>query len=126
MHEFDWLRAAFGEVERVYARGVRQPLQPYLDFPDAVFVDLGFASGCIGSLQACMTDFVRSYHGAVNGREGSLHFDLVAGTYRLGRPDGGLREAPFPGARGMTPTRQGACARGETSWRGCWTGSRPR
>ena len=97
VHEFDWLRAAFGEVKRVYARGVRQPLQPYLDFPDAVFVDLGFASGCIGSLQACMTDFVRSYHGAVNGQEGSLHFDLVAGTYRLGRPDGGLREVAVPG-----------------------------
>jgi UDP-N-acetylglucosamine 3-dehydrogenase len=86
VHEFDWLRSAFGEVERVYARGVRAPLQPYLDFPDGVLVTLEFASGCVGQLAACMTDFVAAYRGEVNGPAGSLHFDLVAGRYRLGRP----------------------------------------
>jgi predicted dehydrogenase len=97
VHEFDWLRTCCGEVVRVYAQGVGAPLQPQLDFPDAVFVALAFANGCIGALQACMTDFVRAYRGEVNGPDGSLHFDLVAGAYRLGRPDGGVRGVAVPG-----------------------------
>lgn len=96
VHEFDWLRSAFGDVAKVYARGVRAPLQPYLDFADALFVEMEFASGCIGALQACMTDFVRAYRGEVNGPGGSLHFDLVTGAYRVGRPDGTVREVAVP------------------------------
>jgi len=96
VHEYDWLRSAFGEVVRVSACGVRAPLQPYLDFPDGILAHLEFASGCAGALQACMTDFVPAYRGEVNGPEGSLHFDLLAGSQRLGRPDGGVRETAVP------------------------------
>lgn len=97
VHEFDWLRSAFGDVVAVHARGVQRPLQPALDFPDGLFVTLEFRTGCIGSLQACMTDFVGAYRGEINGREGSLHFDLLAGTYRVQHPDGRQREVAVPG-----------------------------
>lgn len=112
VHEFDWLRSAFGEVVQVCAQGVRAPLQGYLDFPDGILVQLAFASGCVGSLAACMTDFVPQYRGEVNGPEGSLHFDLVAGGYRVGTPDGALREVAVPqGALGAAYGPGGARAR---------------
>lgn len=96
VHEFDWLRSAFGDVVQVWAQGVRRPLQGYLDFPDGILAQLEFASGCVGSLAACMTDFVPQYRGEVNGPDGALHFDLVAGTYRVGNPDGTVREVAVP------------------------------
>ncbi len=96
VHEFDWLRSAFGEVAAVRAVGVPAPLQAGLDFPDGVIVQLEFASGCVGALAACMTDFAAAYRGEINGAEGSLHFDLLTGRYRLARPDGGPREVAVP------------------------------
>ena len=96
VHEFDWLRSAVGDVVRVYAQGVGTPLQGYLDFPDGIITQLEFASGCVGSLAACMTDFVPQYRGEVNGPAGALHFDLIAGTYRIGTPDGAVREVAVP------------------------------
>lgn len=87
VHEFDFLRAAFGDVARVRALGVGRPLQPHLDFPDGLLVQLEFASGCVGALAACMTDFASAYRGEVNGREGTLHFDLLAGTCRVAARD---------------------------------------
>ncbi len=99
VHEFDWLRSAFGDVVRVYAQGVRAPLQGYLDFPDGIVAQLEFASGSLGSLAACMTDFLPQYRGEINGPEGALHFDLVAGTYRVAGPDGVAREVVVPEGR---------------------------
>ena len=96
VHEFDWLRSAFGDVRRVRAVAAPRPLQGYLDFPDAIVTDLEFTSGCTGALAACMTDFVGAYRGEVNGAEGSLHFDLLAGGYRVGTPDGPVREVAVP------------------------------
>lgn len=114
IHEFDWLRSAFGEVVRVGACGVPAPLQSALDFPDGLVVQLEFASGCAGCLSACMTDFVGAYRGEVNGPEGSLHFDLLAGSYRLAGPEGPVREIAVP----QGPLREaygpgGARARGD-------------
>ena len=96
VHEFDWLRSAFGEVTGVCARGVAAPLQPGLDYPDGLVVALEFASGCVGELTACMTDFVGAYRGECNGAEGSLHFDLLAGSYRLAGPGGVPRDIAVP------------------------------
>ncbi|MEK0316093.1 Gfo/Idh/MocA family protein [Cohnella sp. 56] len=42
IHDFDWLRWTFGEIERVYARSVAAAR------PDHAFVSLRFASGVIG------------------------------------------------------------------------------
>ena len=96
VHEFDWLRSTFGDATQVWAQGVQAPLQGYLDFPDGILTQLEFASGCVGSLAACMTDFVPQYRGEINGPEGALHFDLVAGAYRVGTPDGAVREVAVP------------------------------
>lgn len=84
-HEFDWLRSCFGDVATVYAQAQSRPIQAYLDYPDTVFVTLQFKSGVLGSVHACMSDHVQAYHGAVNGSEGSLHFDLHRGELRLSR-----------------------------------------
>lgn len=92
VHEYDWLRSAFGEVVRVSANAVWAPLQPHLDYPDGILAQFDFASGCVGALQACMTDFVPAYRGEINGPQGSLHFDLLAGAMRLGRPGAGVQE----------------------------------
>lgn len=114
VHEFDWLRSAFGEVRRVGAVAAPHPLQGYLDFPDALVVTCAFASGCAGALAACMTDFVGAYRGEVDGEAGSLHFDLLAGTYRLGTPDGRVRAVDVSGGPlSAAPAHGGARARAD-------------
>ncbi len=106
VHEIDWLRSVFGDVARVYAQAAPQHIQTYLDFPDTVFLTLGFSDGTLGALQACMSDHVEAYSGQINGTEASLHFDLHRGEITLGRdpddrrtitvPDGSLSTAYGP------------------------------
>lgn len=96
VHEFDWLHAALGPIERVFAQAAAAPVQQHLDFPDAVFVQLRFASGTIGALEACMSDYLQAYDGTVNGAEGTLAFDLHSGELRWRRADGtaGAEQVP--------------------------------
>lgn len=86
VHEFDWLRSTFGEVRQVFSQAAARRIQPYLDFADTVFTQLTFADGTVGALQACMSDHVQVYTGAINGTEGSIHFDLNRGEMCLVRP----------------------------------------
>lgn len=92
VHEIDFLRSVFGDVDRVYAEAAARPIQPYLDFPDNIFVQLRFTSGVIGALQACMSDRLDQYTGTVTGTDGTLAFDLNAGSVRWRRSDGGAGE----------------------------------
>lgn len=53
IHDFDWLRWTFGEVERVYARGLTTSTLPTLDFG---LVTLRFQSGAIAHVEGTWAD----------------------------------------------------------------------
>src|SRR5262245_22658446 len=88
VHELDWMRTVLGEVEEVFARAASVSIQAGLDFPDAVQISLRFRSGCIATLNACMTGYVHRHGGVISGAEGSLEFSLVEGALRWRTHDG--------------------------------------
>jgi UDP-N-acetylglucosamine 3-dehydrogenase len=53
IHDFDWLRWTFGEVERVYARGLDGSKLPAFDY---ALVTLRFKSGVIGHVEGTWAD----------------------------------------------------------------------
>jgi predicted dehydrogenase len=53
IHDFDWLRWTFGEVERVYARGLGDSHLPAFDYS---LVTLRFKSGVIGHVEGTWAD----------------------------------------------------------------------
>ncbi len=53
IHDFDWLRWTFGEVERVYARGLGDSKLPAFDY---ALVTLKFKSGVIGHVEGTWAD----------------------------------------------------------------------
>ena len=53
VHDFDWLRWTFGEVERVYAKGLVDSHMPALDY---ALVTLRFVSGAIGHVEGTWAD----------------------------------------------------------------------
>jgi predicted dehydrogenase len=53
IHDFDWLRWTFGEVERVYAKGLTDRLLPGFDY---ALVTLRFRSGAIGHVEGTWAD----------------------------------------------------------------------
>ena len=53
IHDFDWLRWTFGEVERVYARGLGSSRLPDQDY---ALVTLRFQSGVIGHVEGTWAD----------------------------------------------------------------------
>lgn len=53
IHDFDWLRWTFGEVERVYAKGLRDTHLPAFDY---ALVTLRFKSGAIGHVEGTWAD----------------------------------------------------------------------
>ena len=53
IHDFDWLRWTFGEVERVYARGLADSHLPAFDY---ALVTLRFKSGVIGHVEGTWAD----------------------------------------------------------------------
>jgi UDP-N-acetylglucosamine 3-dehydrogenase len=53
IHDFDWLRWTFGEVERVYAKGLTDSRLPAFDYS---LVTLRFVSGLIGHVEGTWAD----------------------------------------------------------------------
>lgn len=53
IHDFDWLRWTFGEVERVYARGLAGARLPDFDY---ALVTLRFRSGAVGHVEGTWAD----------------------------------------------------------------------
>jgi len=53
IHDFDWLRWTFGEIERVYARGLKNTHLPAFDY---ALVTLRFASGAIAHVEGTWAD----------------------------------------------------------------------
>ncbi len=54
IHDFDWLRWTFGDVERVYARGLADSHLPTFDYS---LVTLRFKSGVIGHVEGTWADY---------------------------------------------------------------------
>jgi predicted dehydrogenase len=88
VHELDWMRTVFGEVDEVFARAAPATIQAGLDFPDAVQISLRFRGGCVATLNACMTGYVYKHGGVISGLEGSLEFSLAEGALRWRTHDG--------------------------------------
>lgn len=74
IHDFDWLRWTFGEVERVYARGLGEAKLPAQDY---ALVTLRFKSGAIAHVEGTWSDpggFKVSFE--VAGDEGLLEYNF--------------------------------------------------
>ena len=74
IHDFDWLRWTFGEVERVYARGLGASKLPAQDY---ALVTLRFKSGAIAHVEGTWSDpggFKVSFE--IAGDEGLLEYNF--------------------------------------------------
>jgi len=72
IHDFDWLRTCFGDVKRVYARGLYESGIPRMDY---ALVTLRFESGVIAHVEATYarpSGFVTSVE--IAGNEGLLNY----------------------------------------------------
>jgi len=81
IHDFDWLRWTFGEVERVYAKALAAGMSPGADAvevtKDYALVTLRFASGVIGHVEGTWADpggFKVSFE--IAGKEGLLEYSF--------------------------------------------------
>lgn len=73
VHDFDWLRWTFGEVERVYAKGLLFADMPHKDY---ALVTLRFASGALGHVEGSWADpggFRATFE--VCGDKGMIEYD---------------------------------------------------
>jgi UDP-N-acetylglucosamine 3-dehydrogenase len=86
VHEFDFLRWIFGEIEEIYCiSGSRRFVDQTIDYPDTILTQLQFANGIIGQVWNCMSDPLMGYEGIVTGTEGTAWFNLYAGILRWRR-----------------------------------------
>jgi len=97
IHEFDWLRWTFGEVESVLARSVRFN-QPELEAAgDYALITLKFKSGCVGHVEATWMDpsgFRTMFE--VCGSEGMIEHDSRRiGVIRAHTASGSQAENPM-------------------------------
>ncbi|HEY3365575.1 MAG TPA: Gfo/Idh/MocA family oxidoreductase [Symbiobacteriaceae bacterium] len=72
IHDFDWLRWTFGEVERVFARTIQTRPDQRLDY---ALVTIRFASGAIAHVEGSWAHTGFRYGFEVAGSEGLLDFD---------------------------------------------------
>lgn len=80
VHEFDFLRWIFGEIEEIYCiNGRRRFVDQLIDYPDTILTQLRFTSGLVGQVWNCMSDPLMGYEGVVTGTEGTAWFNLYAG-----------------------------------------------
>lgn len=76
IHDFDWLRWTFGEVEHVYARGLS--LQPLKEGQDLALVILRFKSGLLAHVEGSWSypsTFPFTTRVEIAGNKGLLHYD---------------------------------------------------
>lgn len=105
IHDFDWLRWTFGEVERVYAKSLSTRTTERLDY---ALVTLRFASGAIAHVEGTWSHSGFRYGYEVTGSKGLLEFDSAkiqpvvvqrraaeAGVTGVAVPESPLRESPY-------------------------------
>ena len=74
VHEMDFMMHVAGDVAAVHAFANHTVVKE-VDYPDAVMVNLHFASGAIGQVSAGIADRVGTYNGEIVGTEGAVHFN---------------------------------------------------
>lgn len=83
VHEFDFMRWIFGEIEEIYCiNGRRRFVTQVIDYPDTILTQLRFSSGLVGQVWNCMSDTLMGYDGVITGTKGTAWFDLYAGSLR--------------------------------------------
>lgn len=105
IHDFDWLRWTFGEVERVYAKTLQGRTAQRLDY---ALVTLRFASGAIAHVEGTWAHSGFRYGFEVAGNGGLIEFDsdkikpvvvsqraAQAGVTGVAVPESPLRESPY-------------------------------
>ncbi|MDF2630183.1 MAG: gfo/Idh/MocA family oxidoreductase [Symbiobacteriaceae bacterium] len=105
IHDFDWLRWTFGEVERVYAKSLSTRTTERLDY---ALVTLRFASGAIAHVEGTWSHSGFRYGFEVAGSKGLIDFDSAkiqpvvvqkraaeAGVTGVAVPESPLRESPY-------------------------------
>ena len=94
IHDFDWLRWTFGEVERVYARGLCESRLPAFDY---ALVTLRFKSGAIAHVEGTWNDPSGFKVGVeIAGDGGLLEYNFIQPT-----------NAPFRSALAVAEGRGG-------------------
>lgn len=105
IHDFDWLRWTFGEVERVYAKSLVGRTNQRLDY---ALVTLRFVSGAIAHVEGTWSHSGFRYGFEVAGDGGLYEFDsdrikpvvvsrraAQAGVTGVAVPESPLRESPY-------------------------------
>lgn len=122
IHDFDWLRWTFGEVERVYAKALCAKSNDRLDYS---LTTLRFASGAIAHVEGTWAHQGFRYAFEIAGSQGLLEFDSAkiqpvvvqqraaeaGGFAGVAVPESPLRESPY-----TTEIRHfTACIKGEAT-----------
>lgn len=105
IHDFDWLRWTFGEVERVYAKTLSTRTTQRLDY---ALVTLRFASGAMAHVEGTWAHSGFRYGYEITGTEGLMAFDSArvqpvvvqkraaeAGVTGVAVPESPLHESPY-------------------------------
>lgn len=105
IHDLDWLRWTFGEVERVYAKSLLGRTEERLDY---ALVTLRFASGAIAHVEGTWAHTGFRYGFEIAGSGGLLEFDsdkvkpvvisqrtAAAGFAGVAVPESPLKESPY-------------------------------
>jgi UDP-N-acetylglucosamine 3-dehydrogenase len=106
IHDFDWLRWTFGEVERVFAKSLATRTAERLDY---ALVTLRFRSGAIAHVEGSWAHTGFKYGFEIAGQDGILEFDSSkvqpvvisqrtaqqTGAVGVAVPESPLRESPY-------------------------------
>ena len=74
VHEMDFMMSLVGDAAVVHAFANHTVIKE-VDYPDMIGVNIQFASGAIGQMNAGIADRVGTYNGEIIGTEGTVHFN---------------------------------------------------
>lgn len=84
VHEFDFMRALFGEAESIYAVTAPQ-VRDDMDYTDNAMVTVRFKNGATGSLHASHGSFMGNYDGKILCTGGAVFYGGSQGLVYRGR-----------------------------------------
>ncbi|MBU6286996.1 MAG: Gfo/Idh/MocA family protein [Chloroflexota bacterium] len=93
VHEFDFMRSIFGEVESVAAMSANFT-RPEYDYEDHVIVTLSFRNGGLGVLESSVATAIGATDGLITGERGSISYDWARNSVRYRLLDGTEEDVP--------------------------------